>query len=993
MTTAPPPPSQPPKIVLQVPGGARLEFALDRPVMSLGRAPENDLVVDHPSVSRHHARFLVEENQVKVQDLGSSNGTFVGGARLEVDKPVPLLPGAEWFVGQVPAQVILPALPLEAMPTIVSARPVEAPAIAKLVAAGQPVGKQERKHRVGLLAILAVGALLLLLFVVGGSLIVLRVLQQGRARDVTVCTQPQMRLLTQGGVIYSAQLAAAAAARGAPNTSGPGIISPALPAAQPGQPFPLLSTAFLELPFPYDGGNVNFGGTAEQFIRASQRNTGTGGRINSYFDHFLPLYPAPADPGSSGGLEPAEVPVGKNIVPFDGLLNPYFSYSGHPALDYSTFEYRQPTTPVFAAADGVVFSVGTHGATGALYVKIKHTVQGVGDFETIYWHLNPDEYFNAMLGTEGKVVRAGERIGTMGNTGHSTGHHLHFEVRFDKDSNGIFSASEVVDPYGYIPSVEYPVDPWFSRSQSQSNYLWIRPLGSVAQAGADGGGALPTLGGTGGLVSPEDDTAPPASVCAQPGTLPPAAQVYYSWAPDPASSTDKAGTGNGCVLSVMDADGKPVSQFNQPLTIVVPFQESDLKNIDPDTLQIYWQVAGSDTWQPLQTTLDYTQHIAVAQTDRPGKCSLMGKPTTDILPPTTRIEIAGAQAPDGSLYDGVTVKLTSSDPGGVKETHFSLDGGDTWQVYTGPFTVEPNGIPKPVVMDEESFGGGPGEFMVLAYSVDKAGNVEDPPSYDYFSIDPSKNPRAALTPSTIPTTTASPTVTPSPTVTQTPTPTFTLTPTQTPAQMTCDLTLSLTKNANCRKGPGTVYDVYTSFVSGQVLKVKGRSEGDLSANSWFQVEEPISGGSCWVSTAVGTLSGDGSCLKQVVAPPTPTPRPPTPTLLPTLTPTPVPPLDTSPPPPPRPISPVDTQFGCTGSTVLSWMEVTDPSGIDHYEWVMEQYRDGVLQGTFNGSTTVTKTNVDLPGCGYQYTWAVRAVDGAGNTGNYSPMMSFFVGSG
>lgn len=48
----------------------------------VGRDPEAAVVIDSPDVSRQHARFLVSENKVTVEDLGSKNGTFVQGERL-----------------------------------------------------------------------------------------------------------------------------------------------------------------------------------------------------------------------------------------------------------------------------------------------------------------------------------------------------------------------------------------------------------------------------------------------------------------------------------------------------------------------------------------------------------------------------------------------------------------------------------------------------------------------------------------------------------------------------------------------------------------------------------------------------------------------------------------------------------------------------------------------------------------------------------------------
>jgi adenylate cyclase len=56
----------------------------------VGRAPTCDLSVSDPTISRRHAELLVDDDQVSLRDLGSSNGTFVNGrkvaaATLEVD--------------------------------------------------------------------------------------------------------------------------------------------------------------------------------------------------------------------------------------------------------------------------------------------------------------------------------------------------------------------------------------------------------------------------------------------------------------------------------------------------------------------------------------------------------------------------------------------------------------------------------------------------------------------------------------------------------------------------------------------------------------------------------------------------------------------------------------------------------------------------------------------------------------------------------------------
>ena len=165
--------------------------------------------------------------------------------------------------------------------------------------------------------------------------------------------------------------------------------------------------------------------------------------------------------------------------------------------------------------------------------------------------------------------------------------------------------------------------------------------------------------------------------------------------------------------------GKPLDSFDPPCRSTVSFTDDDIKNVDPDSLKIYWLASGSQTWVPLDTQVDFEKKLAMAYADKPGKCSLMGKPTMDVIAPTTIIEADGETAPDGSFYDQVQITLRSSDPamgtsGGIQKIMYSLDNGTTWLDYTGPFFVEPNGIPQPVVMDEQFFGGLPGTFLILA---------------------------------------------------------------------------------------------------------------------------------------------------------------------------------------------------------------------------------------------------------------------------------------
>jgi len=116
--------------------------------------------------------------------------------------------------------------------------------------------------------------------------------------------------------------------------------------------------------------------------------------------HMVPTQnPVPGHRISSG--------FGKRIDPFNGKLTP------HKGLDFPA----PVGTPVMAAAGGVVITQERHPSYGNV-VEIDHGNQLV----TRYAHTS-----RAMVKL-GDLVRRGQKIAEVGNTGRSTGAHLHFEV-------------------------------------------------------------------------------------------------------------------------------------------------------------------------------------------------------------------------------------------------------------------------------------------------------------------------------------------------------------------------------------------------------------------------------------------------------------------------------------------------------------------------------------------------------------------------------------
>ena len=97
----------------------------------------------------------------------------------------------------------------------------------------------------------------------------------------------------------------------------------------------------------------------------------------------------------------------RRVHPVTGRVSP------HNGTDFAT-----PTgTKVFSTGDGTVARVGNHPFAGR-YVDIQHG----GQYKTRYLHLH------RVLVRRGETVRRGQAIALSGNTGRSTGPHLHFEL-------------------------------------------------------------------------------------------------------------------------------------------------------------------------------------------------------------------------------------------------------------------------------------------------------------------------------------------------------------------------------------------------------------------------------------------------------------------------------------------------------------------------------------------------------------------------------------
>ena len=72
-----------PKLLLKFNAAVIKEIPFEKESLSVGRKPDNDIVVDNPAISGHHCRILRQGDGYYVEDLDSTNGTYVNEKRVK----------------------------------------------------------------------------------------------------------------------------------------------------------------------------------------------------------------------------------------------------------------------------------------------------------------------------------------------------------------------------------------------------------------------------------------------------------------------------------------------------------------------------------------------------------------------------------------------------------------------------------------------------------------------------------------------------------------------------------------------------------------------------------------------------------------------------------------------------------------------------------------------------------------------------------------------
>lgn len=387
------------------------------------------------------------------------------------------------------------------------------------------------------------------------------------------------------------------------------------------------SLPFLDLPIDYSD---------TIFSLAANGDTGSSpGRVNSWFDHEYPNYQLDGYLKRWDGVrlaDPLKIPCdnGKNC------------YDGHNGIDFS-HDSTEVNETVFASANGVAFGVVTsctdgNQSCGGGYgnqVWVNHN----NGYATRYGHLS-----NVFASNGAPIVFPfTDNIGDMGNTGHSFGIHLHFDLYFDKNGDGVWSSDEVVDVYGWQGTTN---DPW----SMASSYLWKYPLSTQQQITISGGSASTP---SGNLVV----TIPDGAVVS-PITL-----ELWDDSPVAGASANLRSTGNTFWMRVLEWLNGGISptinantslnSFDLPLTVTIHYNQLSNPHLNTNELTIYQLADGTEAWTALSTTLDTDNQIVIAQTSQPGRLDLQAPLIcyADSVEPNDNYNAASVIQTDGTVAD------------------------------------------------------------------------------------------------------------------------------------------------------------------------------------------------------------------------------------------------------------------------------------------------------------------------------------------------------
>ena len=147
--------------------------------------------------------------------------------------------------------------------------------------------------------------------------------------------------------------------------------------------------------------------------------------------------------------------------------------SCHKGADFGASTPKKEGDAVWAIAEGCLWykydSNDTSGKTGGgFYAIVDHTTIGNGKWSSWYMHLQPRSKvvygrYDKKCNNKGRFVKKGEQIGFMGNTGRSTGAHLHLEIH---------EGSKRYSPIWIAKKVKVLADAWCTKGAVHPQDQW-----------------------------------------------------------------------------------------------------------------------------------------------------------------------------------------------------------------------------------------------------------------------------------------------------------------------------------------------------------------------------------------------------------------------------------------------------------------------------------------------------------------------------------------
>lgn len=411
--------------------------------------------------------------------------------------------------------------------------------------------------------------------------------------------------------------------------------------------------------------------------------------ITSYFDHSYPLL---GYPYKTEGEEESSTTTN-----FWGVRGkePNVYYSSHDGIDFG-LRYG---TPILAPASGTASY--SFSSAGGNTIKVNHQ----NGYQTQYLHLQKNGLFT--VATEEKWINKGDRIGLIGLTGITTGPHLHFAVRQDKNRNNNFSDDVPdgrVDPYSWLSKTKQ--DPWElfswtdklgSHKGTQSVYLWKDFLTSSSLYLNEQGGSV--LGSATELRLPAGAINIGATFSIRKAS---GVNVAYN-------TPDKLYiAGSAIIIEARDNTGTSIGILNNLADLHIDLSSSNLSGITAGTLKIYYFNEVSQTWEVVTSLWDSTTSKMTAYVTRMGEYAVFGD-KSDYLAPSTSTQVSGEKE-ELWYITSPTVSLAASDNtdgSGIEHIFYSTDGGNSWEEYLNPLVLNKEGI-----------------FSLLSRSSDKAQNFE-----------------------------------------------------------------------------------------------------------------------------------------------------------------------------------------------------------------------------------------------------------------------------